>query len=866
MTHSINHLLRPVYNSSEQWFSKNLVQFAEFVTESLVDQAELSNLTSFKSNCFSAIHSIRSSTNSFIQAFLTALNKNFQINRNAGSSTHRRIKTRAEKTSLKLVATRDLEDNLSFETVVEKLSKQNKEAFEHLKIRIDQLLEDNDEHIRDNPLTAENIVSAFRESIVLFDFEPDIRIEVYKLFEQFVCGRIPELLKILNEQLINQGILPKIKTHYSIRKQPGNNTSGSPASSTPAESDSLPDNFADNNPVIESYTPDTGTSLHSTIPTSVQTSALTNRYFDLAIQLTRQQTNANEAASQLSPLLDHADLSSSNLSENNLLALKQAYIRSQERSQKQSISNLMTSAYSNQYDISTNDLINAVIDIKHHSIDSRENKDFSTTSVQKKIKENILSKADKSPETTQLKNNQLYLIDMIETLFDHIMDNKHLSSRAAYLFRSMIIPFIHLALVDDSFFDNTQHPARLFLDDFADADLGITDGDSTTNNPLYLKLSKLTTQLSNEDQINRSFFKTIHSDLKRFIEQRKQYANINNSASRRSVEQKVDAILTHCIKDKKLPDDINLLLNKVWKNVMVNIYFDENNDDWDKAVAFINAFLFSIQPADTPNDKKRLDKLIPILNHELENGLIRINYPPAIKAKLLQRLKKHHLTALGKVNISQAVKDNIAPQVTHSPAQNNDKHSEYNDIESFEKNLTPPFISNELETMAPVFEQKPELEITTAYETAIEESAQAPELETITSQLEKNHFEAIPDSIAEVIQKDNAPIKVSKTDFELIRLVNNSYKLKIISDQYTDAAKRLTVDAWLEFHFKSHNSRARVTWIKDDKSQFNCLTQNNRVIEMPLAALSDCFRQGISSVIESSSIIDKAIKAMSKDF
>ena len=643
MTYSINQLLRPVYNTSEQWFSKNLVQFAEFVTESLVNQAELSNSTSFQSNCFSAIHSIRSSTNRSIQTFLTALNKNFQVNRNAGSSSRGRIKTRAKKSRLKLVATRDLEDNLSFETVVEKLSKENKEAFEHLKIRIDQLLEDNGEQIRDNPFTAESILSAFRESIELFDFEPDIKIEVYKLFEQFLCERLPELLKTLNEQLINQGILPKIKTHYFIRKQPGNSTSGNPASIPPPESNSLPDNFADNNPVFGAYSPGIGTRLHGTIP-------------------------------------------SSSLSGNKLLTLKQAYIRSQEHSQKQSIANLMTSAYTNQYDISTNDLINAIIDVKHHSIDSRENKDFSTTSVQKQIKENILSKADKSPETTLLKNNQLYLIDMIETLFDHIMDNKHLSSSSTYMFRSMIIPFIHLALVDDSFFDNTQHPARLFLDDFADAALGITDGDSNTDNPLYLKLNNITIQLSSEDQINRSFFKKIHSDLKRFTEHRKQYANINNSASRKSVEQKVDAILAHCIKDKKLPDDISLLLNKVWKNVMVSIYFDDNNDDWDKAIAFINALLFSIQPADTPIDKKRLDKLIPILNHELENGLIRTNYPPAIKAKLLQRLKKHHQSALGKKNLSPAVKNNSSLQAAHSLTRNNGEHSEHNDIKSFEKN------------------------------------------------------------------------------------------------------------------------------------------------------------------------------------
>ncbi|MCP3851753.1 MAG: DUF1631 domain-containing protein, partial [Gammaproteobacteria bacterium] len=102
----------------------------------------------------------------------------------------------------------------------------------------------------------------------------------------------------------------------------------------------------------------------------------------------------------------------------------------------------------------------------------------------------------------------------------------------------------------------------------------------------------------------------------------------------------------------------------------------------------------------------------------------------------------------------------------------------------------------------------------------------------------------------------------SKTDFELIRLASHSYKLKLIDDEYTALAKTVREDTWLEFSFKTHFSRARVTWMEDDRSQLHCLTHNDRIIEMSLEVLSDSFRQGICTLLQSDSIINEAIKAV----
>ncbi|MDX2506156.1 MAG: DUF1631 family protein [Gammaproteobacteria bacterium] len=916
MKRSINQLLSPVYSIIEQWFSEHLIEFSEFAIAKLMEKSELSNSISIQSECFSAIHSIQAKTNSAIPVFISSLGNKFLTTEHKYGLPEGLIDISHEKVKLNLVATRDLEENLAFDIAVEKLTKQNQEAFEHLETRIYKLLKNSGERLSENPISADNILSAFRDSMNQFNFSSVIRVEIYKLFEQFLSTHIPDLLQRLNEHLINRGILPKIETDYFVKKQPDSSGSDESANSEkkhqkiePHSQTVHPDLIANRlDSTLSSNTPDIGTPAPFATPSSSASSqrsnSLSGRHLDLAKRLSQPQSenpliktpdikitpaasshelqtkshgshiNSSTAPSNkatmpnLNQIPGYFSSVTSRAGENNLLALKQAYLNNK----KHNVANFISSTFVSQHDISTGELINAVTGIQYNSPANPGSDNLPTASVHKQIKENILASTNKSPETTQLKHSKLYLIDLIEDLFGHISENKKLSLTAKYLFRNLMLPIIHLSLVDESFIDDEQHPARLFLNDFADASLGITDENSRTNNPLYLKLENVATQLTHKNKVNKIVFTEIHADLKRFIEYRKQQANTNSLSSRATIETKIDAILKHTIKDKKLPDDgIALILNKVWKNVMLNIYFDDNCDDgdWDRATAFINSLLLSIKPAQTLAEKKRLAKLIPIISHELEDGLIRVNYPYTVKTKLIQHLKKHHLVALGKTGPVQQIK---APEQNQHKSGGNEK---YNGTPAIKKDLQADSMADEVESIYQTNVPKPSPIIVASFEEAFTENITQKTKPTNHPIGENNPATSVfdtsepdptnPHRVKKNRHEKDAHEKLSKTDFELIRLVNKCQDMGLIADQYTDAVKSLQVDAWLEFRFKSHFTRAKITWIKEDHSQFNCLTQNNRIIELTLETLSDCFRQGIGSAVQSYSIIEDAITAASKD-
>ncbi len=84
--------------------------------------------------------------------------------------------------------------------------------------------------------------------------------------------------------------------------------------------------------------------------------------------------------------------------------------------QDKGVSGLMSSSYNNnQYDVSTDELVQAVVNIKKSIHDYQP--DDSSHSIARKIREKILTDNNRSSETTELKNKRLFLIDIIETLW-----------------------------------------------------------------------------------------------------------------------------------------------------------------------------------------------------------------------------------------------------------------------------------------------------------------------------------------------------------------------------------------------------------------------------------------------------------------
>jgi len=400
----------------------------------------------------------------------------------------------------------------------------------------------------------------------------------------------------------------------------------------------------------------------------------------------------------------------------------------------------------------------------------------------------------------------------------------------------------------------------------------------------------------------------------RFVHFRKQKAQKTKSPEKLSLSNRVDHIIQHCIKDEELPKGVITFLEKVWKNVMLKAYLDKysSSEKRGRSTAFISSLIFSIKPATNSVEVSRLEQLIPVINNELDEGFEEINCPAPVREKCTRYLNKLHQAALTEKTATTQEKSNtsiVEEEIIYRNELFDDGKTSSQTVENLSREKEE---DDELTTLElPAIHIEPQTKTVSSLEDAFIEDASVEEpsaseepssdkessssKESSTSKEPSANKEPSASNKPSASQLDHnatteeskktEPPKLSinklltnnhviepaqekgnesKTDFELIRLVNHSYKLKLVDDEYTALAKTVREDTWLEFRFKTHFSRAQVSWLEDDHSQINCLTQNNRIIEMSLEALSDSFRQGICSLLKSDSIIDEAIKAISE--
>jgi len=138
---------------------------------------------------------------------------------------------------LGLVDKNDLEEDLAISNMVNKIRGNCAQTLYALDRRIGFLIGDPDLERWHNPMGPESVCDAFREAADRIETGIEIRLVIFKLFDQYIVTHMDALYKEVNQHLIKLGVLPEIKavirkSSYAIppsSQSPGNG--GSPGRS-----------------------------------------------------------------------------------------------------------------------------------------------------------------------------------------------------------------------------------------------------------------------------------------------------------------------------------------------------------------------------------------------------------------------------------------------------------------------------------------------------------------------------------------------------------------------------------------------------------------------------------------------------------
>jgi len=767
---------------TNEWTNDAMSTLFDNVDTQLFEMAEKAENSTDQNTYFDAMRIIRLRRSVAYEEFVSNIAHNFSTSKLQQIPSDNQPADE-ENNDLSLVADDSLEEELATHNMVAKAERDNKEAIDQLQQRIAYLYNGLKIDSQNNPVGPTAFCDAFSQAANTLEAEIKVKLLVFKLFDINFITQLPELYAHLNKLLIEKNILPTLKANYKgvIKKQTA-----------------------------------------SPVAAGIATNSIP------------QEIESNSDVSGLSQLMQHPGGATEQIAETQAFALIQQLLAQNKQMNNPSSQHLAQSDYATTDDV--------VASLSHLQFNGNENLNYNTNNTvydSGATTSNLLKEAlRQSLQNTQSKQgiNQGDddLIDVIGMLFDFILGDDHLVDSVKSLLSRLQIPIIKVALQDKNFFRNKNHPARRLLNELANAGLGITDSVNGQNNPLYLKLENIVSRIANEQEHSNevSFFEDLLDDLHRFLHQFNHGINNKKTPSKQAALELIKTELNSRVEHKNLPHSIIMLLERVWHDVMFDIFFSDGmeSDEWDMALTFVDTLIWSIDPKGDAQSQKQLVRVIPGILNALNAGLDRINYPKMPREQLLQDLQTCHLACMkgkslndtdySQEHLSEYDATYVSTEQRHEQLQHDLKKASENPGE-----LTP----EELESI------DAGVDILLGGDLS---NLDALEEEDLLASLEDGSEEAISD--------------LGEAD--------------LIEDSFTQQARNLTAGAWVEFKSPGNrNYRAKISWMSEDASAYIFVTQTGQIAEKSLQGLSESLRNNTATILDESPVFERAMDAVLED-
>ena len=246
------------------------------------------------------------------------------------------------------------------------------------------------------------------------------------------------------------------------------------------------------------------------------------------------------------------------------------------------------------------------------------------------------------------------IIDIVDMLFDFILDDDHLPNVAKALLARLQIPMIKVALVDRRLFGNKNHPARQLLNLMAKACMGLSNEVTPQDCPLIASVEATVNRICNEFNHDTGLFDQLLKDFRQFLQNEAEHEHHSLRANRERMQAReqhalsrawVTDVIATTIDKRPLPKVVFQLLDGPWKEVMIQTYLYEGqeSDQWHEQLRFIDLLIWSVEPG---VDRQRLGKMVPTLIQTLRQESERVSYSASEVDALLSDLEALHLARL----------------------------------------------------------------------------------------------------------------------------------------------------------------------------------------------------------------------------
>ena len=585
------------------FLDKSLKKLFNNADDCLFEYADKAQNNQQQTYYFDAMRQLRVKRDSITNAFFQAFEISYKNCVEGLESDDLAWSLPKQDDALSLVEESDLELNLAIINMEQRIQSECREQLSGLLFRLNELGCITTFNRSRHPFSAQSICKSFSHAVEAMDFELEIQLIVYKLFDKFVVRDMKQLYAGINDIFIKAGILPNIR--YRVPPIQHGQTSAKAKSESPA--------------AITDKTPAAPAATHRA-PGSVENGAA----------LLAPTTPANAVQFHNSDDLFAAmrRLIAAPLPHPSAVAAAASTVNSLEQV-----------AVAPTF-ISADHLIKELSGLQSNI--TWQNLSSAGLSTVQRLQHVIAEQNDGSC----FNRIDADTINIVALMFEMILDDEQIPQDIKQQINRLQIPYIKVAMLDKGFFSNKKHAARLLLNELSRSFEAI-DADESEYQSLYQKIVAIVDEVIEKFSVDMQIFSRLLKELREFVCEEK---SINQQADNMLLQAKEKAALEleKRIADHRLPRHLLQFLLGPWKEVLTRVALREkdNPKNWKRYIRCIDQLIWSVQNKSSRFERQALADLLPDLLASIKGGLAVADIQGDEQQSLLKELQEMHIAAL----------------------------------------------------------------------------------------------------------------------------------------------------------------------------------------------------------------------------
>jgi len=248
-----------------------------------------------------------------------------------------------------------------------------------------------------------------------------------------------------------------------------------------------------------------------------------------------------------------------------------------------------------------------------------------------------------------VEKNDMQTIDLVGMLFEYMLNDENLPDSIKALLSYLHTPFLKIAFIDPGFFEAAEHPARVLLNNLAEAGANWVSDDGSAQYDMYNKIKDIVNRILHEFDNDVKFITELLLEFSSYTKnivrrqelmERRATEKAQGEEKLREVKLKVNEEVRGRTEGKELPSAVLLFLLQPWSDFLsfALLRYGDKSDKWGKALAVVDDVLWCVEPKDNPADKTRQLEIHDDLISAVLNGFETIGYDQIKGNKLIDAL------------------------------------------------------------------------------------------------------------------------------------------------------------------------------------------------------------------------------------